>query len=144
MYSNILFAKTIIGKAKIIDGDTIHINKDKIRLHGIDAPEKNQKCIINNNEWECGKQSTIELKKIINNQIIKCETINTDKYNRYIAICYSKNLNINQIMVKKGWAIAYRYYSKDYVVEEHYAKKNKFGIWKSKFEEPYLFRKKNN
>ena len=47
-------------------------------------------------------------------------------------------------MVKKGWAIAYRYYSKDYVVEELYAKKNKFGIWKSKFEEPYLFRKKNN
>ncbi len=142
-YSNILFAKTIIGKAKVIDGDTIHINKDKIRLYGIDAPEKNQKCIIDNNKWECGKQSSIELKKIINNQIIKCETMNIDKYNRYIAICYSKNLNINQIMVKNGWAIAYRYYSKDYIAEENYAKKNNFGIWKSKFEEPYLFRKKN-
>ena len=92
---------------------------------------------------ECGKQSSIELKKIINNQIIKCETMNIDKYNRYIAICYSKNLNINQIMVKNGWAIAYRYYSKDYIAEENYAKKNNFGIWKSKFEEPYLFRKKN-
>ena len=142
-YSNTLFAKTIIGKAKVIDGDTIHINKDKIRLHGIDAPEKNQKCIIDNNEWECGKQATIELKKIINNQVVKCETINMDKYNRHIAICYSKNLNINQIMIKTGWAIAYRYYSKDYVAEENYARKNKFGIWRSKFEEPYLFRKKN-
>lgn len=141
-YSNTLFAKTIIGKARVIDGDTIHINKDKIRLHGIDAPEKNQKCTVNNNEWECGKQSTIELKKIINNQIIKCETKNTDKYNRYIAICYSKKLNINKIMVKTGWAIAYRYYSNDYVIDENYAIKNKLGIWNSKFEEPYLFRKK--
>ena len=141
-YSNTLFAKTIIGKARVIDGDTIHINKDKIRLHGIDAPENNQKCIIDNNEWECGKQSTIELKKIINNQVIKCKTINTDKYNRFIAICYSNKLNINKIMVKTGWAIAYRYYSNDYVIDENYAIKNKLGIWNSKFEEPYLFRKK--
>mgnify|MGYP001283063578 CR=1 FL=1 len=141
-YCNTIFAKTIIGEARVIDGDTIHINNNKIRLHGIDAPEKNQKCTLDKNEWECGKQSTIELKKIINNQIIKCETISTDKYNRYIAICYSKKLNINKIMVKTGWAIAYRYYSNDYVIDENYAIKNKLGIWNSKFEEPYLFRKK--
>ena len=59
-YCNTIFAKTIIGKAEVIDGDTIHINKYKIRLHGIDAPEKDQKCIIDNKEWECGKKSTIE------------------------------------------------------------------------------------
>ena len=49
-------------------------------------------------------------------------------------------------MVKKGWAIAYRFYSKDYINEEEYARKNKAGIWKSVFEEPYKFRKtkKNN
>ena len=47
------------------------------------------------------------------------------------------------MMVKEGWAIAYRYYSKDYVDEEFIAKKNKVGIWKGKFEEPYIHRKKN-
>ena len=36
--------KIINGKAKIIDGDTIHIGKNKIRLHAIDAPEINQTC----------------------------------------------------------------------------------------------------
>ena len=47
--------KYILGKAKIIDGDTIHINNNKIRLHGIDAPELNQNCIYNNEDWECGQ-----------------------------------------------------------------------------------------
>ena len=84
----------------------------------------------------------IELKKIINNQIIKCIASDIDKYKRYIAICFVNKLNINQTMVKKGWAIAYRYYSKDYIKDEDYARLNNAGIWKSKFEEPYIFRKK--
>ena len=37
-------AKLITGKARVTDGDTIKINKKKIRLFGIDAPEKNQFC----------------------------------------------------------------------------------------------------
>ena len=37
-------AKEIRGLAKIIDGDTVHINSKKIRLEGIDAPEIKQQC----------------------------------------------------------------------------------------------------
>ena len=43
---------------------------------------------------------------------------------------------------KNGWAIAYRYYSEDYVSEEKYANDKKLGIWKSEFIEPYAYRKK--
>ena len=46
-------------------------------------------------------------------------------------------------MVLNGWAIAYRYYSFDYIDEEKQAKYEKKGIWSGEFEEPYLFRKKN-
>jgi endonuclease YncB( thermonuclease family) len=46
-------------------------------------------------------------------------------------------------MVKNGWAIAYRYYSTDYILEEKYARENKLGIWKSKFLKPYQYRKNN-
>ena len=143
LFNSILNAETIVGKPKIIDGDTIHINEKKIRMHGIDAPEKNQKCIFQKAEWPCGKQATIELKKLINNQTIRCVTNDIDIYNRYVAICSTKIDNLNQIMVKKGWAIAYRYYSNDYIIEEKYARENKLGIWKGKFEEPYIYRKKN-
>ena len=142
-FSNFVLAKTINGKPRIIDGDTIHIKSNKIRLHGIDAPETKQTCKIDNEEWYCGKQSTKELKKLINKQNVECVINDVDVYNRYIAICYIDEININQWMVKNGWAIAYRYYSKDYINEEEYANNNKLGIWKSKFIEPYLFRKKN-
>ena len=141
--NNLIYAKTIIGIATVIDGDTIHINNNKIRLLGIDAPEKNQTCLNEDKNWECGKQSTFELKKIINEQNVKCQTTDIDKYKRYVAICYINNLNINQTMVRKGWAIAYRHYSDAFIKDEDYARKNKVGIWKSIFEEPYKFRKKN-
>ena len=49
IYSLPVFAEEIIyGKPKVIDGDTIHIGKNKIRLFGIDAPEKDQICIKDN------------------------------------------------------------------------------------------------
>jgi len=137
------FSKTIIGNARVIDGDTININNNKIRLHGIDAPETKQTCKLDSVDWFCGKQSTEELKKIINNQSVECKVNDIDIYNRYVAICLVNELNLNQWMVKKGWAIAYRYYSTDYIIEEKYARDNKLGIWKSEFLKPYQYRKNN-
>ena len=46
-------------------------------------------------------------------------------------------------MVENGWAIAYRYYSTDYINEERYARENSLGIWKSQFLKPYQYRKQN-
>ena len=137
------FSKTIIGHARVIDGDTIHIKNNKIRLHGIDSPEAKQTCKIDSQNWFCGKQSTEELKKIINNQSVECTVNDIDIYNRYVAICLVNDINLNQWMVKNGWAIAYRYYSTDYIIEEKYARDNKLGIWKSEFLKPYQYRKKN-
>jgi endonuclease YncB( thermonuclease family) len=137
-----LYANTIKGKAKIIDGDTIHIGINKIRLHGIDAPEINQSCIYNDEEWQCGKESRLSLKELINNQIVVCESKSVDKYKRFIAICFANRMNLNKMMVKQGWAIAYKYYSLDYVNEENIARSKKIGIWKGIFEEPYKFRSK--
>ena len=142
-YSAVSSGKTIFGKAKVIDGDTIHIYKNKIRLHAIDAPETNQTCNKNNKVWNCGIESTKFLKKLIGKNKIECITTGKDQYNRFIGICYKNNLDLNSEMVLNGWAIAYRYYSMDYVKEEEEAKKQKIGIWSGEFEEPYLFRKKN-
>lgn len=136
-------AKTIFGKARVIDGDTIHIDKNKIRLHAIDAPEIKQTCTLDTKEWFCGQQSTTELKKLISDKSIKCKVNDIDMYNRFVAICFIDKINISQWMVKNGWAIAYRYYSSDYILDERFARENNLGIWSSKFLEPYVFRKKN-
>ena len=142
LFSFTSFAEKIIkGKAKIIDGDTIHIEKNKIRLHGIDAPEIDQTCTIKNKEWNCGIESSVELKKLILDNNISCVVNDIDKYNRYIAECFINNNNINKHMVRNGWAIAYRYYSLDFVEDEKLAEKDKIGLWQGKFQEPYLYRK---
>ena len=142
-FSTFSSGKTIFGKAKVIDGDTIHIKKNKIRLHAIDAPETNQTCNKNNKVWNCGVEATKFLIELIGKNKIECITSGKDRYNRFIGICYKETLDLNREMVLNGWAIAYRYYSMDYVEEEEEAKKQKKGIWSGEFEEPYLFRKKN-
>ena len=74
---------------------------------------------------------------------VECTINDIDRYKRFIAICFINEININKYMVAEGWAIAYRHYSLDYIRDEELAKKNKLGIWKGEFEEPYLFRKSN-
>ena len=143
---------SVSGYAKIIDGDTIKINSKKIRLHGIDAPEKKQTCkkpylIIGifsfTKSYSCGQVSTDKLIKKINNQIIKCKIKNVDRYNRLIGECYKRNENLNAWLVSNGYALAYRKYSKKYIQDERNAKNNKLGIWQGKFEMPWNFRRKN-
>ena len=69
------------------------------------------------------KLDTIFLKSLINKNNVYCEGKNKDRYGRIIAICYANEMNLNSTMVKEGWAIAYRYYSDDYINEEETAKK---------------------
>ena len=52
-------------------------------------------------------------------------------------------MDINSWLVKNGYAIAYRRYSKKYVLEEQHAEKNKLGIWQGTFQNPEEWRKKN-
>ena len=143
--------KIILGKAEIIDGDTIKINKKKIRLFGIDAPEKKQICkkkyinflIFNfQKDYKCGKESSLALLKKIGNRKVKCILEkNKDIYKRSIGICYIKNKDINKWLVKNGYALAYKRYSKKYVLDEQYAKENKLGIWRGSFIEPEKWRR---
>jgi len=118
LFSNYAHSENLVsGKAKVIDGDTIHIGNNKIRLHGIDSPEIKQTCMINDNFWNCGTESKKALKNIILQNEVNCEIIDIDRYKRFIGICFVNDKNINKYMVKNGWAIAYRYYSLDYIDE---------------------------
>ena len=129
---------------KIIDGDTIHIGKTKYRLYGIDAPEIKQECKRNNKKYLCGVEATKFLQSLIkDNESVSCVNKKIDRYKRIVAVCYYLNEDLSKLMVRNGWAIAYRRYSKDYVDDENYAKENKLGIWEGQFIEPYKWRKKN-
>lgn len=44
----------IQGTASVIDGDTIEVHGQRVRLFGIDAPESAQLCLAESEEWRCG------------------------------------------------------------------------------------------
>jgi endonuclease YncB( thermonuclease family) len=137
-------ASDIYGLPIVTDGDTIKFSDNKIRLHGIDAPEKNQKCIKNKKEYNCGIAAADALTNKIGKNVVKCSTQkNKDRYNRFIGTCFVKQENLNRWMVRNGHAIAYRRYSKDYIHDEKFAKTNKLGLWSGSFLKPEKWRKLN-
>jgi endonuclease YncB( thermonuclease family) len=142
IFSSYSFAKTIDKPNRIIDGDTIILNSKKIRFHGIDTPEIHQKCKDDKGFlYACGLRATNELKKIIGKNKVICKKKTTDRYRRLISVCFVNGKNINSLMVKKGWALAYRKYSLEYVDEEEEAKKNKIGLWVGEFIPPWEWRR---
>ncbi len=148
-------AEEISGIPKVVDGDTVHINDNKFRLEGIDAPEMRQQCKKESlkisfmigftlyKNYSCGEVSKEKLISKIRGSKIKCIFTTKDRYKRYIATCYKKKTNLNQWMVRNGYAIAYRKYSKKYVPDENFAKENKLGLWQGKFMNPEKWRKLN-
>ena len=68
-----LFQGSLYGEAKITDGDTIIIGSQRIRLYGIDAPEKNQKCKTKQRrEWHCGIEAKNYLDKLVDQNKVFC------------------------------------------------------------------------
>ena len=147
-----VFSDEVIGKAIVVDGDTLKINKKKIRLFGIDAPEIKQICKKNyfsflyfkfQKNYKCGLVSQQKLKILIKGNNIKCISNGKDKYKRFLSICFVKKKDINAWLVKSGYAIAYKKYSKKYISDEKYARRNKLGLWSGSFQEPEKWRKNN-
>ena len=140
------FSNFISGKSKVIDGDTIKIKGNNIRLSGIDAPEKNQICFKKSETYNCGSTSTKALKKYIGRKIIKCVYTEKDRYGRILGTCYfpydSSKLSLNRYMVHTGHAVAYKRYSEKYLDSEKWAKDNHLGMWQGNFERPEKWRTK--
>ena len=137
-------ASEISGVPRITDGDTIKILNKRIRFYGIDTPEKKQICIKNSKEYRCGQEATNALIKKINRKTVVCKVQEKlDRYKRYVGVCFLGDINLNKWMVRNGYAVAYRRYSKDYIQDENYAKKNKIGLWSGNFTHPEKWRKLN-
>ena len=126
---------------KVVDGDTIHLNGEKIRFTGIDAPELKQACFNDNTEISCGITSKQILIDKIGNNTVKCISEGKDQYKRTLAECFVNNESLSSYLVRSGYAFAYRRYSKKFIIDEDYAKTNHVGMWSMKFEYPWDYRK---
>ena len=127
---------------KIVDGDTIHLNGEKIRFSGIDTPELKQTCFKDDIKNLCGVKAKQILINKIGNNTVECISEGRDQYKRILAECFVNNESLSSYLVRSGYAFAYRKYSKKFIKDENYAKANQIGIWSMKFEYPWEYRKK--
>ena len=130
---------TVSGSARIIDGDTMDVRGTRIRLFGIDAPERKQTCRVGSQRWACGQRAARALHDRIGNRSVRCEE--RDRETRIVAICRAGTVELNQWMVLEGWALAYRQYSRSYMDEENRARAAKRGVWRGEFVPPWDWRR---
>lgn len=119
----------------IADGDTLTVLdadkvQHKIRLHGIDAPEKGQ---------AFGTKAKEALAEKVHEKTVRVVWKDKDRYGRIVGDVHLGERNINVEMVSDGWAWWYRNYapkSKALEVAEADARKEKRGLWHDKEQEP--------
>jgi endonuclease YncB( thermonuclease family) len=128
---------------KIVDGDTIHLNGEKIRFTGIDTPELKQTCVKEGAVDTCGVTAKKILIQKIGDNIVTCISEGKDRYKRTLAECFVNNESLSSYLVRSGYAFAYRKYSKKFIKDEDYARIKKIGMWSMKFEYPWDYRKNN-
>ncbi len=121
---------------KIADGDTITVLKDrkeiKIRLYGIDTPEKGQ---------AFGKAIKRHTSGLVARKTVKVIPYDTDKYGRTVGVVFVDGVNVNQSLLTAGLAWQYRKYCKasfcdDWLRLENHARNNGIGLWKDKSPQP--------
>ena len=137
LFCNISFADNL----KIIDGDTIILNGEKIRFSGIDTPELKQTCLKDDQEVPCGMTAKRLLAEKISNATVECISEGKDTYKRTLAECFVNGESLSKFLVRSGYAFAYRKYSTKFIKDEEFAKANKLGMWAMTFQYPWDFRK---
>jgi len=131
-----------MGRASVIDGDTVQIAGERIRLWGMDAPESAQQCTgRDGRSWPCGRRAAAALDDHLLNQTVRCTRKDTDRYGRTVAECFVQGQSVNRWLVRQGWAVAYREYSTAYVAEETQARGERRGIWQGTFQMPAEYRR---
>ena len=139
----LIFNQFSSQELRVVDGDTIHLNGEKIRFTGIDTPELKQTCIKEGLIDQCGVTAKEILIVKIGDNKVECISEGKDRYKRTLAECFVNDESLSSYLVRSGYAFAYRRYSKKFIPDEDYAKDNKIGMWSMKFQYPWDYRRNN-
>jgi len=136
-------AEEIVGKPRVIDGDTLDFSGRLVRLFGIDALEIDQVCAAGGRYWACGKEAHWAALDRISPHWVTCVTKSTSDEGPVTAVCYlagAGQIDVNAWLVEQGWALADRDATDDYVAAEEAARRAGRGLWRGSFVPPWDWR----
>jgi endonuclease YncB( thermonuclease family) len=137
-------AREISGRARVVDGDTLVLGKEKIRLDAIDAPETDQICLdAKGRRWTCGLAARNGLAARIRGEILTCSTRGVDLHGRTLAGCRAGATDLQRWMVRMGLAQSFVAYSRHYEPEETEARRALTGLWSGAFVSPWDWRRRS-
>jgi len=135
-------ARDLIGQVSIVDGDTLDIHDERIRLWGIDAPESTQLCRGRDRRpYRCGALSANTLDAFTRAKTVRCTPVDGDRYGRIVARCAVGKVDLGQMLVSRGLAVEEPQYSHGYYAADQFAARRAGrGIWAGRFVEPSFYR----
>jgi endonuclease YncB( thermonuclease family) len=130
------------GRVRVLDGDSIDLAGEPIRLFGIDAPESRQVCRDGaGRTYRCGRVATQALAAATAGRTIACTRIEHDRFDRQVAICTADGRDLGDTMVRAGHAVELPEYSGGrYAAAEREARVARRGLWAGTFEQPSEWR----
>jgi len=129
------------GRAQVVDGDTLQIGGETVRLFGIDAPEPDQTCASGKGRtFNCGALAHEILERMTRGYAVSCKERGRDDEGAVLAVCYLGPISINEMMVADGWAMAYPEHGPDFENAERVARSRRDGLWKGRFVPPWDWR----
>lgn len=118
---------------RVIDGDTIVLDGERIRIVGMDACELGQTMILDGRQWDCGEAGRIRMVQLIGSSAVRCDCERRDVYGRRVARCFVGELDLGRQLVAEGLALVYRFRGRptapELVAVEADARRAGVGIW---------------
>ena len=137
-------AEVLQGRATVVDGDTLRIGGQSVRIHGIDTPEQDQTCLTAQGvAFSCGAVATQAMTQLIGGRSVTCQGRDRDVYQRVVAKCYVGSQDLGAALVASGYATAFERYSRDYVALERAAQAARVGFWSGTMQAPAAHRAAN-
>jgi endonuclease YncB( thermonuclease family) len=135
-------AGQVSGQGRAIDSTIIEINNQRIMLFGIDSVVRKQVCTLDGKPWQCWSAAVQDLQSLLDEGPATCDVIGEpDIYGRLLARCTVNGKSLNEQLVSRGYALARRGDTTDYVTAEAAAKEKKVGLWQGQFAQPRSFRR---
>jgi endonuclease YncB( thermonuclease family) len=109
------------------------------------APESRRTCRRHGLASRCGQAAALALADHVERATVACVPQGTDRWGRMVAPCRLAGEDLGSWLVRQGWALAYRTYSRDrYVADEAAARRTRADLWAGAFAPPWQWRRDRN